>query len=59
MRSAFLAYLAFALAAVMIALTIVVTLNNYGDPALPPVVLGLGTIVAVICMVAAFSSSSR
>jgi hypothetical protein len=57
MRSTFVGYLSFLLGGVMLALTFLVVYNSYGIDELPPIVIGLGTIVAVVVLILALSFS--
>jgi chromate transport protein ChrA len=57
LKSAFIGYLSFVLAAVIMALTLFVIYDSFGIPELPPIVIGLGTIVAVVVLIWAFSAS--
>ncbi len=56
MKPAFIAYLSFILAAVVMAVTLFVIYDSFGIPELPPIVIGVGTIVAVVVLILALSS---
>ena len=48
--------MAIVLGVVVMALTLVVIYNPFGDFALPSIVIGAGTLVAVLILVVAFSA---
>jgi hypothetical protein len=56
LNSNLLGYTAILLGIVVMALTLVVIYNPFGNFALPSIVIGAGTLVAVLVLVIAFSS---